>query len=88
MKCRRRFEMQTLTFCDAKITRTRTATGQSKGQFKGAMDAMSRKVQNASPYILRHHSHEHAHNSRSVQGAVQGGHGTLHAWVQFSAKLT
>jgi hypothetical protein len=30
--------MQALTFCDAKITRTRTATGQSKGQFKGAMD--------------------------------------------------
>jgi len=36
MKCRKRFEMQTLTFCDAKITRTHTATGQSKGQFKGA----------------------------------------------------
>ena len=28
--------MQTLASCDAKITRTRTATRQSKGQFKGA----------------------------------------------------
>jgi len=67
--------MQTLTFCDAKITRTRTATGQSKGQFKGAMDAMSRKVQNASTHRLGRKNHEHAHSSWSVQGSVQGGNG-------------
>jgi hypothetical protein len=50
--------MQTLTFCDAKITRMRTATGQSKGQFKGAMDEMSQKVQKASTlFLLRSGTH-------------------------------
>ena len=34
--------MQTLTYCDAKITSTRTAVGQFKGQFNGAMEDMSR----------------------------------------------
>jgi hypothetical protein len=48
MKCRRRFEMQTLTFCDTKITSTRTAAGQFKGQFKGAMDESSGNVRKAS----------------------------------------
>ena len=38
-----RFKMQTLTLCDAKVTSTRTAAGQFKGQFKGAMDEMSGK---------------------------------------------
>ena len=36
MKCLRRFNMQTLTFCGTKIMSTRTAAGQFKGQFKGA----------------------------------------------------
>jgi hypothetical protein len=30
--------MQTLTFCGTKIMSTRTAAGQFKGQFKGAME--------------------------------------------------
>ena len=30
--------MQTLTACNAKITSTRTASGQFQGQFKGAME--------------------------------------------------
>ena len=30
--------MQALTLCDAKITSTRTAVGQFKGHFKGAME--------------------------------------------------
>ena len=51
MKYRRRFEMQTLTLY-AKITRTRTATGQSNGQFKGVMYEMSQKVQKVSTHIL------------------------------------
>ena len=44
-KCRRRFKMQTLTYCNAKVTSTRTAVSQFKGQFNGAMDEMSEKVQ-------------------------------------------
>ena len=35
--------MQTLTPCNAKIMSTRTAVGQFKGQFKGAMDESSGK---------------------------------------------
>ena len=35
--------MQTLTYCGAKITSTRTAVGQFKGQFNGAMDESSGK---------------------------------------------
>ena len=42
-KCRRRFKMQTLTNCGPKVTSTRTAVGQFKGQFNGAMDESSRK---------------------------------------------
>ena len=45
----------------------------------GAMEEMSGKVQNASTHPLGRKSHEHVHSSRSVQGSVQGGHGTLHA---------
>ena len=40
--------MKALTFCDAKITSTHTAFIQFKGQFNGAMEEMSGKVQNAS----------------------------------------
>ena len=36
--CQGRFKMQTLTYCNAKITSTRTAVGQFKGQFIGAME--------------------------------------------------
>ena len=35
--------MQTLTPCNAKIMSTRTAVGQFKGQFNGAMDESSGK---------------------------------------------
>ena len=84
--CQGGFKMQTLTFCNAKITSTRTAVGQFKGQFNGAMEEMRQKVQNASTHPLRRHRHEHTHNSWSVQGPVQGGDGTLHAWVRFGAR--
>ena len=40
--CQGRFKMQILTYCNAKITSTRTAVGQFKGQFNGAMDNSSR----------------------------------------------
>jgi Sec-independent protein translocase protein TatA len=75
MKCHGRFKMQALTFCDAKVMSMRTAVGQFKGQFKGAMDEMSHKVQNASTHPLQRQSHEHTHNSRSVQVPVHGGDG-------------
>ena len=61
MKCHRRFKMQALTHWDASITSTRTAVGQFKRQFKGAMEEMSQKVQNASshPSILcTHKAHD------------------------------
>ena len=45
--------MQALTDWGAKITSTRTAVGQFKGQFNGAMEEMRQKVQNASTHILR-----------------------------------
>ena len=35
--------MQALTPCDAEVASTRTAVGQFKGQFKGAMDESSGK---------------------------------------------
>ena len=35
--------MQTLTYCGAKITSTRTAVSQFKGKFNGAMDESSGK---------------------------------------------
>ena len=44
----------------------------------GAMEDMSGKVQNANTHILQCQNHEHAHSSRSVQGPVQWGDGTLH----------
>ena len=75
MKCHRRFKMQALTYCDAKFMSTRTAAGQFKGHFKGAMEEMSRKVQNANSHSLRCQSREHVHSSWSVQGSVQGGNG-------------
>ena len=80
--------MQALTYCDAIVMSTRTTVGQFKGQFNGAMEEMWQKVQNASTHILRRQNHEHVHNSRSDQGSVQGGDGTLHEWVRFGAKLT
>ena len=36
--CLGRFKMQTLTYCGAKITSTRTAVSQFKGKFNGAME--------------------------------------------------
>ena len=70
-----RFKMQALTHCDANVMSTRTTAGQFKCQFKGAMEEMSGKVQNASTHPLRRHRNEHAHNSWSVQGLVQWGDG-------------
>ena len=61
--CQGRFKMQTLTLCDAKVTSTRTAAGQFKGQFSGAMEETSGKVQNANTHSLRRQSHEHAHTA-------------------------
>ena len=67
-----RFKMQALTHCNATFMSTRTAAGQFKGQFKGAMEEMSGKVQNANTHILRRQNHEHAHSSRSVKGQFKG----------------
>jgi len=50
MKCLGRFKMQALTPCDANVVSTRTAAGQFKGQFKGALDESSGKVQDASTH--------------------------------------
>ena len=44
--------MQTLTLCDAKVTSTRTAAGQFKGQFKGAMDESSGKGSKMQAHII------------------------------------
>ena len=44
----------------------------------GAMEDKSGKVQKANTHILRCQNHKHAHSSRSVQGPVQRGDGTLH----------
>jgi len=43
--------MQALTHCNATFMSTRTAAGQFKGQFKGAMDDSSRNVQNANAHL-------------------------------------
>ena len=48
-----RFKMQALTGCNANVMSTRTTVGQFKCQFKGAMEEMRQKVQNASTHILR-----------------------------------
>ena len=56
---------------DTDTTALRAAGVRSKSI--GAMDEMSHKVQNASTHPLRRQSHEHTHNSRSVQVPVHGG---------------
>ena len=75
MNCLGRFKVQALTCCDDEFMSTHTAAGQFQGKFKGAMDEVSQKVQNASTHVLQRQSHEHAHNSRSVEESVQGGDG-------------
>ena len=55
--------MQTLTSCDAKVTSTRTAVSQFKGQYNGAMEETSVKVQNACTHDLRCRSSEHVHTA-------------------------
>ena len=65
--------MQALTHCDANVMSTRTTVGQFKCQFKGAMEDMSGKVQNANTHSLQCQNHEQAHSSRSVQGPVSKG---------------
>ena len=44
--------MQTLTYCGAKITSTRTAVGQFKGKFNGAMDESSGKGSKVQAHII------------------------------------
>ena len=70
--------MQTITYCDDKVMSTRTAAGQFKGQFKGAMDNSSRKVQNANAHSIDLRTHTSTHfqfsgamdeSSRRVQDA-------------------
>ena len=49
--------MQTLTSCDAKVTSTRTAVGQFKGYFSGAMEERSRqgrKGEHTEPAVLEY----------------------------------
>ena len=76
MKYHGRFKMQALTFWDAKVTSTCTTAGQFKCQFKGGMEELSQKVQNANTHILQRHNHgTRTHSNRSVQGSVQGGDG-------------
>ena len=41
-------QMQTLTYCDAKITSTRTVVGQFKGQFNGALEDGSKNERTVS----------------------------------------
>jgi hypothetical protein len=68
-KCQGRFKMLSLTYCGGQNREHAHSSGsviQFKGQFNGAMEEMSGKVQNASTHILRCQRHEHAHNSRSV----------------------
>ena len=72
MKVQGRFKMQALTYCNAIVMSTRTTVGQFKGQFKGAMEELSQKVQNANTHTLRRQNHEHAHSIRSVQGSSMG----------------
>jgi hypothetical protein len=80
--------MQALTHWDASITSTRTAVGQFKGQFKGGNGgnvtegSKCKHSQPARPLIKNPipPNHVHAHSSRSVQGPVQWGHGTLHGF--------
>jgi hypothetical protein len=73
MKCRRRFEMQTLTLFHAEVVSTRTAVGQFKGQFKGAMDEMRHIMFKMQALTFCDANNEHARRGRSVQGSVQGG---------------
>ena len=54
----RGFKMQTLTYCDATFMSTRTAAGQFKGQFKGAMERYMRgfdSAQNSRRPATTHH---------------------------------
>jgi hypothetical protein len=64
--------MQTLTFCGTKIMSTRTAAGQFKGQFKGALEELSGKVRKASTHSLSSKIHKHTHSNHT---SVQGGDG-------------
>jgi len=72
--------------CRHSRCRGRRPASQKQARFSGAMEDMSGKVQNANTHRLGSQNHEHAHSSRSVQGPVQWGDGTLHAWVRFCAR--
>ena len=56
---------------------TALQAARARSSSSGAMEEMPQTVQNANTHILRCQNHEHAHSSRSVQGSVQWGDGTL-----------
>ena len=58
--------MQALTYCDAKITSTRTAVGQFKGQFKGAMETCQGR------FKCKHSAHATARHTRTAAGQFKG----------------
>ena len=60
--------MRALTFCDPKITSTRTAAGQFKGQFKGAMVIRWFDSRESSPPAT-YNTHIHG-NSQHTSGAM------------------
>ena len=61
--------MRALTFCDPKITSTRTAAGQFKGQFKGAMERYT--CVRFAGKLTDCHTHTHIHgNSQHTSGAM------------------
>ena len=71
MKCHGRFKVQALTNCDAKVMSTCTATGQFKGQFKGAMEGHRRFKMRA--LTQSHCAHtRHTVNSAGRWMKVQG----------------
>ena len=68
--CQGRFKMQTLTYCNAKITSTRTAVGQFKGQFNGAMERYT--------WVRFAGKLTSCHRHTWSRSAHQRGDGTLH----------
>ena len=80
-KCRRRFKMQTLTCCRSQNREHAHSSGsvtQFKGQFNGAMEDMSGKVQNANTHILRAKITSTRTAVGQFKGQFQGGDGMLH----------
>ena len=61
--------MQTLTYCGAKITSTRTAVSQFKGKFNGAMERYMRGFDLAPE--LTPYCHNTPQNSEHTSGAME-----------------